>query len=325
MKISVIVPVYNAEKYLRRCVDSILAQTFTDFELILVDDGSKDASASLCDEYAATSEGRIRSFHKPNGGASSARNLGLQQAQGEYIVFVDADDWVDDTYLEEILPASPSEWNICAITFEGSQSFPSGNPLRRYVHDIAHFLKDNLTNQAFSGPVCKAYRRETLLKENIRFREDFMSNEDLMFALDYLATGLVTDIRVLPACSYHYDRTCEGSLTSRLLPLEQSYKQMDAIDDKISRINAVYDCNCGYVHMLNIASCFVNICRQIKSPNVPRWQKPGAFLHTLRNRHVRRLLQDRDFLIHRSELSLSKRIAHEAAYGALKVFYFLVR
>lgn len=83
-KISVIVPVYNVEKYLRRCIDSILSQTFSDFELLLIDDGSKDKSGDICDEYAAK-DARIRVFHKDNGGVSSARNLGLVKANGEFI------------------------------------------------------------------------------------------------------------------------------------------------------------------------------------------------------------------------------------------------
>lgn len=93
-KISVIVPVYNVEKFLRRCIDSILAQTFTDFELLLIDDGSKDKSGEICDEYAAK-DARIRVFHKQNGGVSSARNLGIDKAQGEWVYFVDSDDWIE--------------------------------------------------------------------------------------------------------------------------------------------------------------------------------------------------------------------------------------
>ena len=91
-KISVIVPVYNVEKYLPRCIDSILSQTFTDFELLLIDDGSPDNCGKICDEYAAK-DSRVRVFHKPNGGVSSARNLGLDNARGEWIAFIDSDDF----------------------------------------------------------------------------------------------------------------------------------------------------------------------------------------------------------------------------------------
>ena len=92
-KISVIIPVYNAESTLRRCVDSVLAQTFPDFECLLINDGSEDKSGEICDEYAIR-DSRVRVFHKGNGGVSSARNVGLDNATGEWIAFVDSDDWV---------------------------------------------------------------------------------------------------------------------------------------------------------------------------------------------------------------------------------------
>ena len=97
-KISVIVPVYNAEQYLPHCIDSILAQTFTDFELLLIDDGSKDNSSKICDEYEEKDK-RVKVFHKKNGGVSSARNLGLDKAHGEWICFCDSDDCLKSNYL----------------------------------------------------------------------------------------------------------------------------------------------------------------------------------------------------------------------------------
>ena len=103
--ISIIVPVYNTEKYLHRCIDSILAQTFTDFELLLINDGSKDKSGEICDEYL-NKDSRVRVYHKENGGVSSARNIGLENALGEWITFVDADDWIEDSMLEEVTDAA---------------------------------------------------------------------------------------------------------------------------------------------------------------------------------------------------------------------------
>ena len=104
-KISVIVPVYNTEKYLHRCIDSILSQTFTDFELLLINDGSKDGSGAICDEYAAK-DNRVRVFHKENCGVSSARNLGLDNVQGEWVLFVDSDDWMELTMLAKMYHAA---------------------------------------------------------------------------------------------------------------------------------------------------------------------------------------------------------------------------
>lgn len=102
MKISIIVPVYNTEKYLHKCIDSILNQTFEDFELILVDDGSTDSSRLICDEYAKKDE-RVVVIHKENGGLSSARNAGLDAAKGEYISFIDSDDFITETMMQSLL------------------------------------------------------------------------------------------------------------------------------------------------------------------------------------------------------------------------------
>lgn len=112
--ISVIVPVYKVEPYLRQCIDSILAQTYTDFELILVDDGSPDNCPAICDEYAAK-DSRIRVIHQENGGISAARNTGLDIAKGEYIAFVDSDDVVCKTYLERLLQALLAEQADIAV------------------------------------------------------------------------------------------------------------------------------------------------------------------------------------------------------------------
>lgn len=99
-KVSVIVPVYKAENCLRRCVDSILDQTFTDFELVLVDDGSPDQSGQICDEYIQH-DARVKAIHKVNGGVSTARNAGLDIASGKWVVFVDSDDWCEPNYLSD--------------------------------------------------------------------------------------------------------------------------------------------------------------------------------------------------------------------------------
>ncbi|MCB8516908.1 glycosyltransferase, partial [Enterococcus durans] len=98
-EISIIVPIYNVEQYLRKCVDSILAQTFTDFEVILVDDGSPDNSGAICDEYAKL-DSRVRVIHKENGGLSDARNAGIEIAKGKYLGFVDSDDFIDKDMYE---------------------------------------------------------------------------------------------------------------------------------------------------------------------------------------------------------------------------------
>lgn len=119
VKVSVIVPIYKIERYLHQCVDSIIAQTFTDFELLLIDDGSPDGCPAICDEYAQK-DARIRVFHKPNGGLTSARNHGLDNAKGDWIMHIDGDDWIEPTYIEELYNAAiknDADIAICGFRF----------------------------------------------------------------------------------------------------------------------------------------------------------------------------------------------------------------
>lgn len=130
MLISVIVPVYKVEPYLRRCVDSILRQTFSDFELILVDDGSPDRCGAMCDEYARK-DARVKVIHRENGGLAAARNSGLDYVQSnsksEYVTFVDSDDWVDANYLETLVDGVAAGAEVSCVTFATVDS-----------HDIRH-------------------------------------------------------------------------------------------------------------------------------------------------------------------------------------------
>ena len=122
-KISVIIPVYNVEKFLRECLDSVINQTYKDLEIILIDDGSQDNSGAICDEYALKDQ-RIKVFHKENGGVASTRTFGLREMSGKYFSFVDSDDVVDCDYikiLKENLEKSSAKISVCSyLDFENS-------------------------------------------------------------------------------------------------------------------------------------------------------------------------------------------------------------
>lgn len=126
MLISIIIPVYNVERYVSICIISILEQSFQDYEIILVDDGSKDRSGSICDEYREK-DSRISVIHKTNGGLSDARNAGLKQAKGEYVLFVDSDDYIGEDSLQSIAKCVESQTQRTDVMFlEAYKVFPDG-------------------------------------------------------------------------------------------------------------------------------------------------------------------------------------------------------
>lgn len=186
--ISVIIPVYNVERYLHECIDSVLSQTYQNFEIILVDDGSKDSSPKICDDYA-TVDSRIRCIHKENGGASTARNVGLDESKGEFVFFLDSDDWIDNRTFEKMLiPMQDGkiDFSFCeayAVDEEtGEISYKNYAYHRDYGIDNAQKIFSEMTEKKeFHVAVWMIlYRRDFLLKNKLRFVEKIMY-EDCIF------------------------------------------------------------------------------------------------------------------------------------------------
>lgn len=204
-KISVIVPVYNVEQYLCRCIDSILAQTFTDFELLLIDDGSKDRSGEICDEYAGKDE-RVRVFHKENGGVSSARNLGLDNAKGEWISFVDADDWVSGDYLKDLQNTYKNEIDLVECGYYNVSKCGEREVLPVFKDTDAKLYLKKLFSYApfYEGYLwVKLFKRNIIDKQNLRFDVKLHYNEDRVFIAKYLIE--CRNIKILSKCLYYYN------------------------------------------------------------------------------------------------------------------------
>ena len=194
--ISIIVPVYNVEKYIRRCIDSLISQTFKSIEILLIDDGSTDNSGAICDEYALI-DGRIKVVHKRNGGVSSARNVGLDNAAGTYIMFCDPDDYVEPTWCErmyDVMAGTEGDVFFCACGFKRVEA-NSGK-----VINIANPV---YSNQTVCVPLCDAllfifehglfrsvwssiFRTEKIQDIDLHFDENLSRNEDTLFILQYL-------------------------------------------------------------------------------------------------------------------------------------------
>ncbi len=210
--ISIIVPVYNVEKYLEDCISSIINQTYKDIEIILVDDGSTDQSPIICDKYKSITNFKV--IHQKNCGVSSARNKGLDIAKGEYIMFVDADDYISTTLCEDLLSYFDKETDIVAsgvIKFAGNKEYPvkpsiatSCTPeiLKR---DFDSYYRLLLLN----SPVAKLYRKGLL--ECVRFSNDISMGEDFIFNL--ICFEKARNIKFVPLAKYYYNRENYSSAT----------------------------------------------------------------------------------------------------------------
>lgn len=210
-KISIIVPVYNAQKTLNKCIDSILRQSFNDFELILINDGSIDNSGTICDRYAEIDH-RIKVIHKKNQGVSHTRNIGLENASGKYIQFIDSDDWIEETILEKLISFMVGNTdivicgynrvlmneNIYKIEKEIYAKKVIGIKIEEFLKNFYYYFELEIMNALWN----KLFKRELIYKNNIKFNENLSLGEDLLFNIDYI--GNCRKITNLDEALYNY-------------------------------------------------------------------------------------------------------------------------
>lgn len=220
--ISVIVPAYNCVNSLAYCIHSIRQQTFSDWELILVDDGSTDGSNKLCDKFAAEDD-RIRVIHKPNGGVSSARNTGIDAANGEYITFCDSDDYLEQDYLAVLLQTARSNpkcghiW-CCFQTVTGYQKENATPNFTSLEPTLLYTLRDYMTLHEMwldAGPCNKLYTAEVIRNAGVHFPDDLSLGEDWLFNLAYIDASKNCRIAVVTKPLYNYVRGNNDSLDSK--------------------------------------------------------------------------------------------------------------
>lgn len=248
--ISIIVPVYNAEETLERCVSALVGQTHQNIEIILVNDGSKDRSLEICQKFKAE-DSRILVIDKPNGGVSSARNVGLDAAKGEFIMFCDSDDWAEPDWCEELI--SHYEENclvMCGHYVEGEQNvvpheIQAAKGGTRYSRKEFYKLKLS----CFNAPWNKIYCASVIRGKHLRFNEKLSNGEDYLFVLQYL-TLIAGDILFLDKCVFHYEWPREYSL-SRKVPdnyLEQCCLLSNSVLELIEKLG--FDSEAGQQQLL---------------------------------------------------------------------------
>lgn len=205
--ISIIVPIYNASKTLNKCIESILNQSIDKFELLLINDGSKDDSVKICETYKYDSRVKIYSFE--NSGVSSTRNKGIELANGKYICFVDADDYCETDHLKELynsMISSGSELVVCGVNKikNNGQIIDSSNIQSTFKLSKEESLKDIFYYKYIRAYVYnKMFLKEIIEKHNIRFKEEIFISEDLLFCIEYI-TKINTYVHLVPSNSYYY-------------------------------------------------------------------------------------------------------------------------
>lgn len=223
--VSIIVPVYNAEACLRRCVESVLNQEYADFELLLADDGSRDGSGRICDEYAAA-DSRVRVFHKENSGVSDSRNLCLDQARGRYLQFLDADDWITANATKLLVQAM--EEHLCDLVISdfyrvvGERVSPKGDIDEAQVlsrEEYASHMMENPANYYYGVLWNKLYRREIVERHHLRMDPAISWCEDFMFNLEYIRRAETFFALQVPV--YYYVKT-KGSLCTQGISISKT-------------------------------------------------------------------------------------------------------
>lgn len=218
-KISIVVPVYNSEKYLEKCIESIMNQTLKDIELILINDGSTDNSRKICDYYKYIDK-RIKVLHIKNNGVSNARNVGISYANGKYIMFADSDDYVHPKWCETLYKVAESkkdDFIVCGykiinqrITpFELKKVLADTKDKNLILHKSDFYLL--YRNGLLNSPCNKIFKTDILQKNKIRYKKDLSLGEDMIFNLDYLkyCNG---NINIINECLYYYVQSKEESL-----------------------------------------------------------------------------------------------------------------
>lgn len=216
MLFSLIIPVYNVEKYLRTCLDSVIAQSFPAWEAVCINDGSTDGSATVLEEYAAR-DGRFRVINQPNGGLSAARNAGLDAVKGDYVLFLDSDDWLESNALEVLTSNLNGEDLLCFsgrrfLESDGQYHLPDRLERRHYLSGMDYYNENALVHRdfAFVCVVLRLYNRLFLMEKSLRFKEGILHEDDLFTPL---ACYYARNVSVIDNCLYNY-RVRANSITT---------------------------------------------------------------------------------------------------------------
>ena len=262
--ITIIIPVYKVEKFIRECIESVINQTYSNLEIILVDDGSPDKSGEICDEYAKK-DSRIKVIHKENGGVSSARNEGINKITGSYFTFLDSDDILDKQYIETLYnQIIKDDFDICICKtneFTNSKELPAivnNGIVKKFdfeKNDVENSISAIINDYYGSGAATKLYKKI----DDIPIFEFIFVGEDLLFNIDYM--NKVNKIVILNYNGYFY-RTNEGSLTKTIQ--KHLFDNLEEIIKKRNWNYGIYSVYCFRIYNEQIFNIYVNDRKKIK-------------------------------------------------------------
>lgn len=293
--VSIIVPVYNAEEYLCRCLESIISQTYQNIEIILVDDGSKDASGQICDEYAEK-DARIRVIHKENGGVAIARQTGLNVAQGKYVIHADSDDWVEPNWIEELLKSALKE-KVDIVICDYYNEYQSGSinvsskPTSLKKEDI---LSDLLYGSIWGALWNKLIRKDCFERYCVSFIPEMNLQEDLYVICKLIYSGASSFYISIPL--YHYDCYSNNSSIVRAPTINQIQSVSFFINDfeklltddiykeafNRKKMNLKKRCfKLGKEHLATFVNIYPEINERIIADNRLRWRDVKSFFYDI--------------------------------------------
>ena len=302
-KISVVIPVYNASKYLSKCLDSVINQSYSNIEIILVNDGSTDNSGNICDEYA-NKDKRIKVVHKENGGVSSARNTGIDNTTGEYVTFIDSDDLVHPEYIRILADNLFLALPVCKIKyFKNDVSFIETKEITVGLNkdNFIELCNMNLLNT----PCCKLFDIDIIRKNKIYFDNSLSLGEDLLFNLEYLK--YIDKITVIDNELYYYRKDDDNTLSSAYNPkmFEIQSLLFDSYTNFFSK-TIVNDEQRFIYDSYRFSIIKITLENEFKNKNISFW-----------NRYInsKKLLQNKKM----------EDMINEIQYPKKKFFYFLIK
>lgn len=318
MKVSVIVPIYNSEKWIERCVNSILEQTYRNIELILIDDGSQDNSFEICNELAKK-DNRIKLIHIENQGVANARNIGLENVCGDFITFCDSDDTYEKDFIEKLLNLyNESKSELCVSSIYVNQNGEKkihNAPIVGIYKDISPII-NGWFNIYFGGLWNKLYLTKIIKENNIKFPTDLSINEDSIFTLNYLKYVNSVNCSDNPIYNYIVENTNSLTRSFNECMLDACEKTIESLSE-LAKLNNCYD------------EEFINYCKYYYSNCLEKYVY-SAFYNDISENKKKKIFnllklkkEERKILIRNKDIN--SIIIGTQPYFVLKIYFYLLK